>query len=395
MRVLIATIYRNVAGGVETYLRDLIPALRSRGHEVALLHEVPADRSRPTVDGDGPAWCGDLRAVPQWRPDVVYAQGLIDPGLEEALVASYPTVLFAHNYHGTCLSGTKRQAFPASTPCERTFGPACAALYLPCRCGGLNPLTVLSRYPATMRRGGLLRRYRAVLVASRHMREEYRRHDVAEDRLHLTPLFPTAVEPDEELSYAAMTDEVLFAGRLTELKGGALLVPAVAAASERLGRRLRLVVAGDGPERRKLERLAERHRVEAEFHGWVNPAQRVALMRRAAVLAFPSVWPEPFGLVGIEAGCVGLPAVGYAVGGVTDWLIPGESGELAPADPPTSLGLREALVGALSDPAHHARLRAGALGVARRFTRERHVDALLGHLRAVALQPETLPCAGT
>ena len=43
----------------------------------------------------------------------------------------------------------------------------------------------------------------------------------------------------------------------------------------------------------------------------------------------PSVWPEPFGLVGIEAGCVGLPAAGFGVGGIPDWLRPGETGELA------------------------------------------------------------------
>ena len=41
----------------------------------------------------------------------------------------------------------------------------------------------------------------------------------------------------------------------------------------------------------------------------------------------PSLWAEPFGLLGIEAGCVGLPAAGYAVGGIPDWLVPGETGE--------------------------------------------------------------------
>jgi glycosyltransferase involved in cell wall biosynthesis len=96
-------------------------------------------------------------------------------------------------------------------------------------------------------------------------------------------------------------------------------------------------------------------------------------MRQADLLAVPSVWPEPFGLVGIEAGCVGLPAVAFAVGGIPDWLAPGESGELAGGRPPTVAGLAEALVRALADPLHWQRLRLGAWHMAQRFTPEKHV----------------------
>ena len=99
-------------------------------------------------------------------------------------------------------------------------------------------------------------------------------------------------------------------------------------------------------------------------------------MREADLLAVPSVWPEPFGLVGIEAGCVGLPAVAFAVGGIPDWLIPGKSGELAPGDPPTADGLALAIVRALADPTPLQRLRIGAWEVARTFRPGRHLDEL-------------------
>jgi glycosyltransferase involved in cell wall biosynthesis len=80
--------------------------------------------------------------------------------------------------------------------------------------------------------------------------------------------------------------------------------------------------------------------------------------------------------VGIEAGCVGLPAVGYAVGGIRDWLFPGESGELGPGSPPTVAGLTEALVRALANPAHYSDLRFGSWRMARRFTLDDHLDRL-------------------
>jgi glycosyltransferase involved in cell wall biosynthesis len=81
-------------------------------------------------------------------------------------------------------------------------------------------------------------------------------------------------------------------------------------------------------------------------------------------------------MVGVEAGAVGLPAVAFAVGGIPDWCEPGVSGELAPGHPPTVRGFSEALVRALSNPAHHARLREGAWRMASRFSPGAHVDAL-------------------
>ncbi len=107
-------------------------------------------------------------------------------------------------------------------------------------------------------------------------------------------------------------------------------------------------------------------------------------MRGADLLAVPSVWPEPFGLVGLEAGCVGLPAVAFAVGGISDWLRPGVSGELAPGDPPTIAGLADAIGRALADLDHHARLRYGAWTVAQSFTQPAHLAGLERILEQIA-----------
>jgi glycosyltransferase involved in cell wall biosynthesis len=393
MRVLIATSNRAVVGGVETYLRHVIPAMGRRSHAIALLTEQPSPPETATIDQDSEGlrqWdlsadgSGALRAAQAWKPDVCYLQGLQNPETEAALVERFPTVLFAHTYHGTCVSGTKRFGWPNPRPCGRVFGATCLALYYPCRCGGLNPRTMLRQYGIQKRRSDLLLSYRAVLVVSRHMRDEYRRHGLTDDRLHLVPYFPPGQDPDPEPPTARPGwGCVLFVGRLTNLKGVRLLVDAVAGAEQALGRTLSLTVAGDGPERPALERAARQCGVRAEFLGWVGTAERIELMRRSDVLAVPSVWPEPFGLVGLEAGCVGLPAVAFAVGGIPDWLWPGESGELATGDPPTVSGLAAALVRALSDPVYLQRLRHGAWKMAQRFSCERHLDLLENVLQRV------------
>jgi hypothetical protein len=153
MRILIATTRRGIVGGVETYLRAVLPALVERGHDVALLYELPVEVGAAAIDRDLPglfAWrldardlSGSLSPATAWAPDIVYSQGLQGPATEEALLERFPVTLFAHNYHGTCVSGTKRHRLPTSRPCARTLGPCCLMLYYPRRCGGLSPRTLL------------------------------------------------------------------------------------------------------------------------------------------------------------------------------------------------------------------------------------------------------------
>jgi glycosyltransferase involved in cell wall biosynthesis len=99
-------------------------------------------------------------------------------------------------------------------------------------------------------------------------------------------------------------------------------------------------------------------------------------MRGASLLSVPSTTPETFGLVGVEAACVGLPAVGFASGGVTEWLIDNYSGVCADGERPNALNLASAIVRALEDPFRYNELRRGAWQVSRRFTVEHHVHEL-------------------
>jgi glycosyltransferase involved in cell wall biosynthesis len=168
----------------------------------------------------------------------------------------------------------------------------------------------------------------------------------------------------------------LYVGRLVDVKGVDLLIRAVPGAARKLPFSLALTVAGDGPDRKSLAELARKLDVNAEFIGWLDGPEKLKAMQQADLLVVPSRWPEPFGLVGIEAGCLGLPAVGFAVGGIQDWLIPGVSGELAPGDPPTRTGLADAIVRALSSPDHYKRLCLGARQVAQGFKLDKHVNEL-------------------
>jgi glycosyltransferase involved in cell wall biosynthesis len=321
-----------------------------------------------------PAWACDGPAPPdvfRWRPDVCFLHMSRTPALDESLVDRVPTVLYTHGYYATCATGLKCNGWGTKVPCSRRFGIACLPLNYAIRCGVRNPLRLWDNFRTQSARIRLLPRFRHVLTNSRHMAEEMKRHGAA--RVTVAPLFPTGVRPAlAPPPRRPFTGRILFAGRFTAVKGGDLLVEAAKAAAAGLGRTLAVVFAGNGPEEQRWKALAARVGVAAEFHGWCAPERLAQLRTGADLLAVPSLWPEPFGLVGIEAGCEGLPAVGFAVGGIPDWLVGGESGELAPSL--TAAGLAAAIVRALTDPDHHHRLRLGAWEMARRFTLEKHLS---------------------
>ncbi|HYJ79931.1 MAG TPA: glycosyltransferase, partial [Longimicrobiaceae bacterium] len=165
---------------------------------------------------------------------------------------------------------------------------------------------------------------------------------------------------------------------------GDLLIRAAALASQRLGRALPLTLAGDGPQRAEWEALAAALGVDATFAGWVPAEERARLLRGASVLVVPSVWPEPFGLVGLEAGACGVPAIAFDVGGIGEWLADGVNGRLVPGDPPRVEALAEALAWAASDPGALAAMRPYARAAAERMSVAAHVDRLEPVLAAAA-----------
>lgn len=398
MRLLIATRHATTVGGVETYLKAVLPPLVRRASAVALLTRgggpTGAD-DLPAVDGVTWLPVADetpdtvLDAARSWQPDVVYTHGMGLPSLDAALAEPFPAVAFMHNYDATCASGYKRHGAPHVTPCSRPLGLACLALWGPRRCGGQSPRTALRMYGEARRRQSTLHQCEAVVVASQHMVDEMTRNGVPASRVHHAPLFPTAGRPDAAPPPArAFSGRVLYVGRLTALKGWHHLLEALPQAARALGRPLTLVVAGDGPDRAAFEEACVRRGVSCDFRGWLTGRLLERELRAADALVVPSLWPEPFGLVGLDAACVGLPAVAYGVGGIPEWLVTGQTGELAVAAHPEPSALAEALARMLAAPEHWQRLRVGAWQSVGKFTLEAHLERLWPILAAAA-RPRT------
>ena len=182
---------------------------------------------------------------------------------------------------------------------------------------------------------------------------------------------------------------LVFSGRMEFLKGGHVFLNALPRVAASLGRPLHVVFAGEGRQRHAWEQQAvslqsQHPELQIEFTGGVNGTQMNKLLDSCDLQVVPSLWPEPFGLVGPEAGLRGVPAAAFSVGGVPDWLLDGVNGYRAPGDPPTAEGLADAIIRCLRDPDIHAQLRKGAFKIAEQFSIKSHLSALMKVLEHVS-----------
>lgn len=119
---------------------------------------------------------------------------------------------------------------------------------------------------------------------------------------------------------AAPDDYYLMVGAFVPYKQEALAIDAFA----RLGRRL--LVVGDGPARRRLERHSPGN---VEFLGHVSDVELGGLYARCRALVHPQ--EEDFGIIAVEAQATGRPVIAFGRGGVTDTVVPlGSPGDAAP-----------------------------------------------------------------
>ncbi len=216
----------------------------------------------------------------------------------------------------------------------------------------------------------------AVVAVSEAVATFLRRAGVARHRIHVIPNSVDTTEvrnaravPRTEIGVANDAPLILFVGRLHRQKGLDLLLHALAVLHHSLPHAV-LAVAGDGPERPRLARLAVELGVadHVRWLGWQpNP---LGLMKTADVLAAPSRW-EGMPNVILEAMAAGTPVVGTAVEGITELLRPGR-GVLVPPDDPT--GLAEALRHLLGDAHRRSQIAAEAMQYVRSYPPEQEAE---------------------
>jgi phosphatidylinositol alpha-mannosyltransferase len=103
---------------------------------------------------------------------------------------------------------------------------------------------------------------------------------------------------------------IIFLGRLVERKGCLQLIKAFSLLHRSLPQ-ARLIIAGDGPQRQKLEKYVNNQHLDhvVDFLGYVREEDKASLLASADIACFPSLYGESFGIVLIEAMAAGAEVV--------------------------------------------------------------------------------------
>jgi glycosyltransferase involved in cell wall biosynthesis len=356
MRILHFNQFRSNRGGVESYIADVMVALKRLGHASHLVSFTPGDPAEiaeVTSYVPLPDWPGAIdtaaaainEIIQQVQPDVAYIHAVYHPALIKWLGQRLRSVAYIHAPYPVC-PGSAQYLRRSARICPHSAGAICLInAQLEKCCWGRDPVKHWRLLQRTRSFTQAYHELPRIIVGSEFMRELIVRGGAPADKI--VRLAPILIDP-QQLPEQSAADRatVLYAGRLTAEKGIAHLIQALAA----VPMEWRLLVAGDGPERKPGEALARKLGVadRIEFLGWLDNQDLARRYRQCTLVAVPSLWPEPFGRVGPEASIHGKPVVAYATGGIADWLTDGQTGYLVA--PGNIARLRERLQQLLESP---------------------------------------------
>jgi len=204
-------------------------------------------------------------------------------------------VISAHDFFLACPNGAfawlRSGEVCPHTPLSR------ACLVTPCDRDGALQKAWRSARQAIHRQAFRPRSSPPILAIHENMRGFLKRSGIPDDAI--VPLPNPVIPFSRNRIPAEHNREVLFVGRLEETKGVDLAAKAAAMAGAPL------VVIGEGP---LADRVTALH-PHARLLGRRSPAQISEIAARARMLVMPSRYPEPFGLVAIEATWSGLPVI--------------------------------------------------------------------------------------
>lgn len=345
----------NGNGGAETYLTSLIQSQQPGVSDFVIKSLAEVDQSR-------------LKLL-----------HIHSPNLLLQMKGECPTVFTVHNHSLYCPSGTKYLA-RQGVICDRNIS------YLGCLwgkfvdgCGSRKPSRVIDELIGTNHLNKFIKNFKVTFIAnSDYVRNELIKNGLPPEQtvtLRCGISVPQMVTSPLTLE-THKKHRILFVGRIVPDKGLEWLIKSLIHTDPQI----ELDIAGQGWDQPRLEQLAHKLGVNNRitWHGWCNSEKLNQLYEQCFTLIFPSIWPEPAGLVTLEAYTHYRPVIAAAVGGIPEYLRDGETGILVRANDIKMLA--EAITNLSSD--YEKCRRMGEQGYAL-FLQEFTMDIHVKHLQKI------------
>ena len=380
MRVLLVHDFDKAIGGAETVLVQTRDGLVSAGHDVAILAGASGAEGRSfadyTFNCPDDSMVGKLifhlynpyarrgieRAVRDFKPDLIHYH-TVNRLSAAGLRTSIPSVMTMHDYG--LVYPRLRKVLPRSQFCGLSDGACCVR-----HAGPFRYFFEKTRTRLLYNRRQNIGLY---LAPSKFMHDTVLALGYAPVRVVPNPLMTPG---GRNLSTGPKSGNTLmYAGRLEQEKGIRSLLSAFAVIHKQLPD-AKLVIAGDGPEKAYAQEFINANKLTnaVQLLGYVTKEALFARYEAAKVVVIPSLWPEPFGLIGTEAFSTGTPVVASGRGGM-DWLKDGENGLIADPEKPEEMA--EVIIRLLTDEELYSRMSQNALKTAQDYSPEVYTNNLV------------------
>lgn len=376
-------------GGVSIYLSHLVPALKDRGWEVAMIRFTPkaiqktkivenfyelrafGNHLRPTV------LASLMRIVKEEKPDIIHLHSshfALNPFIIHKLIKLKPLIYTLHDVTPLCFLHNKIQ--PNGKICNLPIGLSC----LTKKCYRLGSkqgyLRDIFRIFINFTQLWKYRQFSMIIVPSQYLYKQLLINGFHKDRIRILPHFSRYNGTSISASKNTNDNRILFVGRLVREKG---IYEFIEALSLLCSKKWEAIILGDGELLGSSKQFAIQRGLgdHISFQGPASDKELQHYYQSCAFVVFPSLIPESFGLVGIEAMSFKKPVVAFKSGGVTEWLQDGGNGLLADYGNVQQLAQKIDLL--FEDTELRERLSENAFKTIRdRFSIEKHLDRLIG-----------------
>ncbi|MDD5097541.1 MAG: glycosyltransferase [Candidatus Omnitrophica bacterium] len=339
MKILLQNQYDDLLGGVETYFKLVVDALIEKGHEVVAVYTKSGKKKDIKNNGFKAVYLPNLdltentyyagtqkkeikndinllkSMVINEKPDLIHLNNTHYPSQYNFLNQYAPVIQTVHDFFNCCNIVLKM--LPEGV-CNNPLGANCFKN----KCISADSIMELWRFKTKSLNRQAMKKFQRLLVTTPYMQEVLICNGFRDDKIKILPLF---VE-DWGMNIKSQEPVIIYVGRLAKEKGVIHFIQML----KGLSIDFKAFIIGDGPQKEECENLVKIMGLnqKVEFTGFLNRNEIKDYFAKASVVVIPSLWPEPFCLVGLEAMSCSKPVVAYDTGGISSWLKDNHNGYL-------------------------------------------------------------------
>jgi glycosyltransferase involved in cell wall biosynthesis len=190
-----------------------------------------------------------------------------------------------------------------------------------------NPIFILYVYFRFKQRKNSLKKMDFFIAISNFMKNLLRNEGISKERIAVVPNPVELKEFFNLQSKKHKIPKILFLGAYETFKGPQILLEAL---KDLKDEKFKCDFYGSGSLKERLERMVKNFKVEdkVKINNPVEYSEIPGLYEQHDLIVFPSLWPEPFGRIAIEAMAAGKPIIASKIGGIVDIIENGKNGFL-------------------------------------------------------------------